>query len=75
MSSFPRRDPTKDHLLTPENAALIIIDYQPTQVDSINSINSMNSMNRADTVPGFVGILKEAGIFLRLDKVQYDRKR
>lgn len=38
MTSMPVRDPQKDHLLTPENAALIIIDYQPTQVNSINSM-------------------------------------
>jgi len=28
MSSAPIRDPVKDHLLTPQNAALIVIDYQ-----------------------------------------------
>jgi nicotinamidase-related amidase len=39
MSSFPIRDPEKDHLLTPKNAALIIIDYQPTQINSINSMD------------------------------------
>ena len=37
MSSYPMRDPQSDHLLTPQNAALIIIDYQPTQVNSVNS--------------------------------------
>lgn len=35
MSSEPIRDPVKDHLLTPHNAALIVIDYQPVQVNSI----------------------------------------
>jgi nicotinamidase-related amidase len=39
MSSYPVRDQAKDHLLTPQNAALIIIDYQPTQVNSINSMD------------------------------------
>jgi nicotinamidase-related amidase len=39
MSSFPIRDQKNDHLLTPDNAVLIIIDYQPTQVNSINSMN------------------------------------
>ena len=39
MSSYPIRDPEKDVLLTPQNSALIIIDYQPTQVNSINSMN------------------------------------
>jgi RNA polymerase sigma-70 factor, ECF subfamily len=31
MASEPIRDPAKDHLLTPKNSALIIIDYQPVQ--------------------------------------------
>lgn len=37
MSSYTIRDPKSDHLLTPQNAALMIIDYQPIQVNSINS--------------------------------------
>jgi nicotinamidase-related amidase len=48
MSSYPIRDPEKDHLLTPQNAALIIIDYQPTQ------INSINSMNRKELIANIV---------------------
>lgn len=48
MTSQSIRDPAKDHLLTPENAALIIIDYQPVQV------NSINSMNRAQLVQNIV---------------------
>ncbi len=39
MSSYPIRDPQKDDLLTPQNSALILIDYQPTQVNSINSMS------------------------------------
>ncbi|WP_424321196.1 hydrolase [Lacticaseibacillus chiayiensis] len=39
MTSYPRRDPVSDRLLTPENSALILIDYQPTQVESIGSMN------------------------------------
>jgi len=31
------RDPVQDDLLTPQNAALIVIDYQPIQVASIQS--------------------------------------
>jgi nicotinamidase-related amidase len=38
MSSEPIRDPATDHLLTPHNAAFIIIDYQPVQVNSIASM-------------------------------------
>lgn len=36
MTSSPHiRDPLADHLLTPQNAALLIIDFQPVQVSSI----------------------------------------
>jgi nicotinamidase-related amidase len=39
MSSYPTiRDPKGDHLMTPENTALVIIDYQPVQVNSIGSM-------------------------------------
>ena len=31
MASLPVRDPVGDHLLTPQNAALVVIDYQPSQ--------------------------------------------
>jgi len=39
MASKPMRDQALDHLLTPKNAALVIIDYQPTQVNSIRSMD------------------------------------
>lgn len=39
MTSEAIRDPLKDHLLTPQNAAFIVIDYQPIQVSSIRSMN------------------------------------
>lgn len=40
MSSIkPIRDPKTDHLLTPENSALLVIDYQPIQVHSIASMD------------------------------------
>jgi len=39
MSSQPIRDQIADHLLTPMNSALIMIDYQPTQVNSIRSMD------------------------------------
>jgi nicotinamidase-related amidase len=38
MTSEARRDPFTDHLLTPENAALVVIDYQPSQVEAVKSI-------------------------------------
>ena len=39
MTSEPVRDPRGDHLLTPQNCALVIIDYQPVQVGSIRSMD------------------------------------
>src|SRR5258706_16438962 len=39
MTSQPIRDQAEDHLITPKNAALIIIDYQPPQVSSIVSMD------------------------------------
>ncbi|AZF36929.1 Isochorismatase family [Pseudomonas sp. R4-39-08] len=38
MTSETLRNPHTDQLLTPENSALIIIDYQPVQVSSIRSM-------------------------------------
>jgi nicotinamidase-related amidase len=37
MTSEAKRNPVDDELLTPENCALVIIDYQPTQISSIKS--------------------------------------
>jgi nicotinamidase-related amidase len=39
MTSEPIRDPNTDHLLTPQNSAFIVIDYQPIQVSSIRSMD------------------------------------
>ncbi len=52
MASEPIRDPVKDDLLTPKNSALIIIDYQPVQV------NSIASMDRQLLVNNIVGVAK-----------------
>jgi len=54
MTSEAIRDPKKDHLLTPHNAAFIIIDYQPVQV------NSIASMDRQLLVNNIVGTCKAA---------------
>jgi nicotinamidase-related amidase len=37
MTSYEPRDPATDRLLSPGNAALVIIDYQQTQIDSLES--------------------------------------
>lgn len=39
MNSYPIRDQKRDHLITPENTTLVIIDYQPAQVASIASMD------------------------------------
>jgi len=54
MSSETIRNPQTDHLLTPENSALIIIDYQPVQVSSIRS------MPRDELVFNIAGVAKAA---------------
>lgn len=54
MASEPIRDPAKDHLLTPKNAAFIVIDYQPVQV------NSIASMDRQLLINNIVGAAKAA---------------
>jgi nicotinamidase-related amidase len=38
MTSEPIRDPLADPLLTPQNAALVIIDYQPSQMQTVSSM-------------------------------------
>jgi nicotinamidase-related amidase len=39
MTSAPIRDPVADHLLTPENAAFLLIDYQPAQISEVHSMD------------------------------------
>jgi nicotinamidase-related amidase len=41
----PIRNPKDDWLLTPENAAVVIIDYQPTQIHSVDSIGTSDLVN------------------------------
>ncbi|WP_424360788.1 hydrolase [Methylocystis parvus] len=54
MTSEAIRDPAADHLLTSQNAAFVIIDYQPVQV------NSIASMDRQLLVNNIVGACKAA---------------
>ena len=39
MTSAPVRDPLSDHLITAENAAFLIIDYQPSQLAGVHSMD------------------------------------
>jgi nicotinamidase-related amidase len=57
MSSLPIRDQKTDHLLTPENSAVIIIDYQPTQVGSVES------MDKYTMVKNVVALIKLAKLY------------
>ncbi|HEY0284720.1 MAG TPA: hypothetical protein VGC23_04975, partial [Vicinamibacterales bacterium] len=58
MTSFPTiRDPVADHMLTPQNCALIIIDFQPVQVASIAS------MDRRLLVANVVAAAKTAKLY------------
>lgn len=57
MTSLPPRDPATDPLLTPQNAALVIIDYQPVQVTSIAS------MDRHALVDNIVSVVRLARLF------------
>lgn len=57
MSSKPIRNPKSDSLITPQNSALLIIDYQPTQ------INSINSMNHAELIRNIVLLARLAAVF------------
>lgn len=57
MTTETIRNPQTDHLLTPANSALIIIDYQPVQVSSIRS------MPRDEMVFNIVSVAKAALTF------------
>ena len=57
MASESIRDPKQDDLLTPQNSAFIVIDYQPVQV------NSIASMDRQLMVNNIVGATKAAVVY------------
>lgn len=57
MASQPRRDPTTDPLLTPENAALVVIDYQPPQM------NTVRSMDAAALTANVIALAQTARLF------------
>jgi len=57
MTSQPMRNPVEDHLLTQQNYALLIIDYQPVQVTSIAS------MDRRELVANVVAVAKTAKLY------------
>jgi nicotinamidase-related amidase len=57
MTSAPVRDPLSDHLLTPQNTAFLIIDYQPSQLAGVGSMDRdlllKNAVSTVRTVKTF----------------------
>jgi nicotinamidase-related amidase len=57
MTSAPVRDPLADHLLTPQNAAFLLIDYQPSQLAGVHSMDRnllvKNAVSTVRTVKTF----------------------
>jgi nicotinamidase-related amidase len=56
-SSRTIRDPVQDHLLTPQNSALLVIDFQPIQVASIMS------MDRRTLVANITAVARTAKLY------------
>jgi hypothetical protein len=56
MTSLPVRDPLDDHLLTPQNAALELIDYQDAEINSIPE-------DPENYVPNVVALAKVGRLF------------
>ncbi len=50
MTTRVARDPKTDHLLTSENAALVLIDYQPGLVDGVNSQSKKSLINNVEAL-------------------------
>jgi nicotinamidase-related amidase len=44
MTRVPIRDPLADHLITPQNTALIVVDYQRNQFRSVRSMDSLENV-------------------------------
>ena len=57
MTSAPVRDPLADHLLTPQNAAFLLIDYQPSQLAAVRSMDRdlllKNAVSTVRTIKAF----------------------
>ena len=57
MTTQVNRDPKTDYLLTPENSALVLIDYQPMLVEGVKSQSKETLLNNV------VAIAKTAKLF------------
>ncbi len=60
MTSQAIRDPIGDHLLTPQNSAFLLIDWQPTQISTVQSMDQdlllRNAISTVRTVKAY-GVL------------------
>ncbi|KAF1293927.1 hydrolase [Candidatus Enterococcus leclercqii] len=66
MTSYAPRDPQTDELLSPDNSVFVLIDYQPTQ---INSINSMDRHQLIDSIAAVTSLMKSYGVPIILSTV------
>ena len=57
MTAQITRDPTTDHLLTPENSALVLIDFQPGLIDGTKSVS------REILINNVVALAKSGALF------------
>lgn len=68
MITKQMRDPKTDHLLTSENAALVLIDYQPGLVDGVKSqsreslINNVRALAKAAKLFQLPIVLSSVGV-------------
>jgi nicotinamidase-related amidase len=57
VTSQPIRDPLADHLLTPQNSAFLLIDWQPTQLTTVRSMDQdlllRNAVSTVRTVKAY----------------------
>ena len=57
MTSAPVRDPFADHLISPQNAAFVLIDYQPAQIAAVHSMDRelllKNAVSTVKTIKTF----------------------
>jgi nicotinamidase-related amidase len=51
MTSAPVRDQLADQIITPENAAFLLIDYQPAQLAAVHSMDHELLVKNAGTSP------------------------
>jgi nicotinamidase-related amidase len=68
MTNQSKRNPATDHLLTPENSALVLIDFQPSLIDGTRSIdhrvllNNVAALAKAATMFDLPIVLSTIGV-------------